>query len=425
MGALCASCLLGLVLINYLLHRDLLYPGFVQALVWFVVVLLLIVNREAFIPVPDAVFVLLLAGVFGFGAGCFIASHRHVPAMGPTGINENSIPAPNAMKVLAVIVALGLIPYVARIIELSATGPSTSWYINLRYNASVNLEETGGIGRVSYFITLSYVLVAVALLRRMSRDNQSTSPVAVVLTIAIGLFYGVLSSGRGQVLTLLLIAIGIPLALRRVSPVRTALVAAVMGIILFVSIGIALGKGGYIGSTFGENLQTMKESVLTYLVGGVPALGTQLRNGGHDVDLGVNSLRSLFALAQSLGLARSAPPLVQDYIDVPMPVNVYTIYQPYIRDFGITGSVLVLSALGLVHGFIYVRATASRPKALWVFLFSVSLLPLLMQAFQDMYFSLLSLWMQYATYGIVLFVLFRETPTDLANSAARELLPAR
>ncbi len=38
---------------NYLLHRDALYPGFLQASLWLVAVSLFLVGRDLFIGVPS------------------------------------------------------------------------------------------------------------------------------------------------------------------------------------------------------------------------------------------------------------------------------------------------------------------------------------------------------------------------------------
>jgi len=99
---------------------------------------------------------------------------------------------------------------------------------------------------------------------------------------------------------------------------------------------------------------------------------------------------------------------VQPWVDVPMPTNVYTVYQPYIKDFGLVGGSLVLFVLGFLHALLYRRATVRNPHTTYVFLFALSLFPLVMQAFQDMYFSLLSLWIQYGTWAVVLFIVLHE-----------------
>src|SRR5258705_172224 len=170
----------------------------------------------------------------------------------------------------------------------------------------------------------------------------------------------------------------------------------------------------------------MRESFLTYALSGIPALGSFLQNRAPDAELGLNTMRSISALLQTLGFHSTAVPLVQPYIDVPMSTNVYTIYHPYIKDFGPVGAPAVLFVLGWIHAALYRRATVRNPDALFVFLFAVSLFPLVMQVFQDMYFSLLSMWLQYATYAVLMFVVFSEHRyrSGVGSHASGEVRPA-
>jgi len=173
-------------------------------------------------------------------------------------------------------------------------------------------------------------------------------------------------------------------------------------------VGLALEKGGSLGTSLSENWPTMRESFLTYAVGGIPALGTYLHNRGPDVDLGWNSLRTIFAVLRGVGFQTTAAPLVQPYVDIPIPYNVFTVYHPYTKDFGDIGAVAVLFVLGFFHAAVYRQATVRNPHAMYVFLYAISLFPLVMQVFQDMYFSILSLWIQYGVWAFLFFVFLSE-----------------
>ncbi|PYT03367.1 MAG: hypothetical protein DMF60_18625 [Acidobacteria bacterium] len=133
--------------------------------------------------------------------------------------------------------------------------------------------------------------------------------------------------------------------------------------------------------------------------------------------MGVNSFRTILAVLRALGFGTPYVPLVQPYVDIPMPMNVYTVYQPYFKDFGI-GGILTLFPLGLAHGFLYRKATVRNPHAVYVFLFSLSLFPLSTQVFQDMYFSVLSTWIQYGAISVLLFGIFS------AQNVTNRLRPA-
>jgi oligosaccharide repeat unit polymerase len=424
-----ATALLMLLLVcaNYLLHRDLMYPGFLQAALWSVAVTLLVLFQDMFIPIPDGVFVLLAVGVVLFSMGGFLASYDHTPHRTRNFVAEGTLPSRHAVAVLAAVVLVGLVFYVDRVRELGSSGPSNSFFVNLRYAVSVNEEETGGIGRVATFLMLAYILAAIVILKRTGVSRPTVSRGLLAVTILLGTVFGVLSSGRGQVLAFMVLVFAIPAVLRVTSPAKIASILVLLTLLLFAAVGLTLSKGGTLGNTFGENLATMRESFLTYAVSEIPALGRYLDNRGPDVELGLNTMRSIVALLHALGFQTTAAPLVQPYIDVPMSANAYTIYHPYIKDFGPFGAPAVLFVLGFVHAALYRRATVRNPHALFVFLFALSLFPLAMQVFQDMYFSLLSMWLQYGTSAVLLFVVFRERRygPDFSAHASSELRPAR
>lgn len=424
-----ATALLMLLLVcgNYLLHRDVMYPGFLQASLWFVAATLVVLFQGMFIPIADCVFVLLAAGVVLFSMGAFLGSYDHTPYRTRNYIAEGTLPSRYAVGVLTVVVLVGLVLYVGRVRYLGSSGPSNSFFVNLRYAVSVNHEETGGIGGVQYFVMLAYVLAAVVILKRQGLPRPAVSRLLLGTTLLLGLVFGVLSSGRGPVLALMVVVLAIPAVLRLTSPAKTVTVLVLLSLLLFATVGLALGKGGTLGNTLSENWSTMRESFLMYTVGSIPAFGTYLDNRGPDVELGLNTFRSIVALLQALGFQTTAAPLLQPYIDVPLSTNVYTIYQPYIADFGPFGAPAVLFVLGFIQAALYRRATVRNPHALFVFLFAVSLFPLVMQVFQDMYFSLLSMWLQYGTYAVLLFVVFSEGRygVTFGNHASTELEPPR
>jgi oligosaccharide repeat unit polymerase len=415
-----------LVWANYLLHRDVMYPGFLQASLWFAAFALLALTQGVFIPVADRTLLILLVGVMLFSMGAFLGSYSHTPYLARNYVREGTLPTGWAVGLLATIVAFGLLLYVRRAQELASSGPSDNSFVNLRYAVSIAQDETGGFGVAQYFLLPAYVLVGIAVLRRRGFATPTVPRVAFGVALLIGVAFGLLSSGRGPVLALVIVVLAIPTVLRATTPTRAATVLVTLFLVLFAVVGLALGKGGTLGSSIGENWSTMRESLLTYVLGGIPSLNTFLSSRGPDLDGGLNSFRSVVAVLHALGFQVTAAPLVQPYVDIPMPMNIYTVHQPYIKDFGALGGALALFVLGFVHSVLYRRATVRTPHAMWVFLFALSLFPLVMQVFQDMYFSLLSMWVQYGTYAALFFVILSERYwTHFSNRLARDLGPIR
>ncbi len=408
MALLAAVLMLLLACANYLLHRDPLYPGFLQAFLWFLAVSVLLINQRMFVPVTSSMYILLVAGVTLFSMGAFLGSYQHRPYLMRNQLADGTLPGNRAVAGLSVAVVSGLILYLSRARDLALSGPTSNWFINLRYAVSVNEAETGGFGIAAYFVPLSYLLAAIFVLRRYGLGRPMASRTAVAVTVLIGCVFGVLWAARSTLLPLFVLVLGIPAALRVTRAVKAGAIVAAMTLLLFTVVGLAVGKGGTFSGDITGVSGTLRESFLTYAVGGIPALSTVLDNQGPDLDLGRNTLRSLFAVLRAVGFHTTAAPLVQPWVDVPMPTNVYTVYQPYVQDFGVPGALAAVFLIGFIHSVLYRRATVRNPDAIAVFLFTLSLFPLAMQAFQDMYFSLLSLWIQYTTYAVLFLLVLNE-----------------
>ena len=95
--------------------------------------------------------------------------------------------------------------------------------------------------------------------------------------------------------------------------------------------------------------------------------------------------------------------IIQPYVFVPYPTNVYSYYSIYIRDFGRFYAWILLAIFGFLH-------TSIHDKSIYyanirsVFYYAFLLYPLLMTFFIDQYLSIISTWIQIAVF-IELFLL--------------------
>jgi len=355
--------------------------------------------------------------------GTFVATYDHNPVLTPNRLTEGSIPSKRVVVGLTCVVLVGLVLYVNRAAMIASTGPSTNPYVNLRYALSITWEETGGdLGFVSYFVPVAYVLAGILVLARNGFDRPQAGRLFVGVAVFMGIIFGVLSSGRSVLLPLIIIVLMIPTILRVRSPAKTARSLGMLVIGLFVVVGLALGKGGDFASTIQDNWVGMRQSFVLYSVGAIPSFDTFVHNRAPDFELGVNSFRTVLAVLRAAGFGTPLVPLVQPYADIPMPMNVYTVYQPYIKDFGLGGTAS-LFFLGLAHGFLYKKATVRNPHGVYVLVFALSLFPLVMQIFQDMYLSVLSTWIQYSLICLVLFGFRRGGKLQDARSVGQVAQP--
>jgi oligosaccharide repeat unit polymerase len=107
---------------------------------------------------------------------------------------------------------------------------------------------------------------------------------------------------------------------------------------------------------------------------------------------GANTFRFFYALLFKIGISDVKPQeLIREYMYIPDPINVYTVYENYYLDYSYYGMIIPGIFL-IVHYLLY--AKARRKSGVWTFYYASSTYPLIMQFFQDQYFSLLSIWLQ-------------------------------
>jgi len=387
--------------LNWLRFKDVLYPGLLQSCLWAIVVTAYHVLQKDFIPVGVETWITIGSGIVAFSMGAFVATYGHTPFRGRNHLRLLPMCIPAYVLVLISIIFLPLM--LAKAYTFAFAGPFQNYFANLRYAMTIGREETGGYGSLKYLIPLVYLSIALQLLRRFGSSSVNGNGM-LFISIAVGTIYGILTSGRAILLMLFLIIFMIPVVLRAMQPIRTFIVLIIITLFMFISLGILMGKGGSIDRGILENIRSMTTNIKVYLLGSIPAFDQLIKNGSS-YDMGLHTFRTVFAVLNFIGYDVSVKQLVQDFVYVPMPTNVYTVYQPYYQDFGLFTAVLFQYFFGLVHGFIYRKATTFRPHPFYVFWFAISMFPLISQYGGDSYFSLLSMWVQYLIYSSIFLII--------------------
>jgi len=190
------------------------------------------------------------------------------------------------------------------------------------------------------------------------------------------------------------------LVTRRLSFVKTFFYFGSLGLMIFIGVGVLLNKGASISDDPLDIFIKMYDTFKIYLLGALPAFDNLLQQN-LNAEFGLNTFKTFFTFIRKFDKNISVLPLTQNIVFVPMPTNVYTVYQPYYRDFLLFGVIGIQFFLGIWHGFLYKKATMG--KAYYVFLYALFLYPLFMQFFEDQYMSLLSMWVQYLS---IIFIIF-------------------
>lgn len=416
--ALSTAFVIGILWISlgvaYLRFRDPLYPPVGQAGIWAIVLTAHSLRSSNFPPLSLEVELAVLLGVIFFGAGSWFATLTLRPRLMRTITLVPDRFLLRMVRALQLLAIVGLPFYIAKAVSFADLGFTENLYLNIRVAMT---EEGETFGVWAYLMPVSVVAFAFNVL-----FSRHVSIVEIVASTLVALTYAVLGTGRTFLFVIILVTASILVITNRIRPLTGAGVILGLGLVAFATLGIVLGKGGSVAFSLSENLVSLIESFEVYALGPIAAFDIVVRQD-PPLTTGEYIFRSFYAFIKAVGLEDvKVTPLVQEWISIPVEINVYTIYHPYWLDFGLVGALLAQFVFGVFHGVAYRRATNGHP--IWIVAFSLLSYPLFMQFFQDQYASLASAWVQY---GLLLTILsfFRRSPLPRTQINSSQVNPVQ
>jgi oligosaccharide repeat unit polymerase len=120
-----------------------------------------------------------------------------------------------------------------------------------------------------------------------------------------------------------------------------------------------------------------------------------------------HTFKFFLGIASALHLTAYETPAVYDnFVLVPYPANVYTVYKFYYLDFGLYGMLLAITVIGLLQTLLYRKARAG--STLSIYLFAISIFSLIMVIFDDNY-SALGSYIDAILFGMI-YIFLRSIP---------------
>lgn len=359
-------------------------PAAVNAACWSVVVAYYLVVPHAMKSLNGSALLYILLAALSFTLGVLLSTvRRSLPS------NEVFYIRTGWKNLLLLAAVVGLPFYLARAVEISESVSVTeSMFVNLRIALSGEVEGVDSFGILAYFVPVAFVSTLLELASSRRRTFEWTG----WISLSVSLAYGIVTTGRTFIFLLFISLTFIVIVQRRVSIVQSGALTVALLTVVFVGIGLLTNK---IGES-SENAEALKvfDAISLYLLGGIAALD-HVSQTSYNLELGLNAFRTPLAVLHSLGAEVTVVPLVKDFVNVPLPSNVYTAIYPYITDFGPLGIMVFFLLFGSVHGFIYQKAR-STSDIRFIIAGGLAMYPLLMQFFQDQYMSLLSTWIVFA-----------------------------
>jgi oligosaccharide repeat unit polymerase len=378
-----------------------MHPAVLFSLVWFIILSLHLIFSftllDKLFPLNLSTYIIFFIGALAFSFGAFIqtAIAEKNKVKGINYISNQTCISLTLRCILLAIIIIGLPFYIQAAYRVFLASNIDSFFVGLRTELSYGSED---IGLTKYLVSFSFVVFAVNLYSFFKERNR-TNKILLTLNLIVTLTYIVFVTGRGMFLMLLLLYLGVSFLLNKKFSVKKISFFFLLFLIFFIAIGIMFGKGGDTENTMRENITPALQTTAIYLVTPLNALDWEKHHQFHVGYEGDYSLRFFKKIAEQLNLAPNAKvtELVQPFVFVPYPTNVYTIYSPYIKDFGNIYAWLMLFLFGFINTFVYFKAVCTKNLRYSVY-FSFLLFPLFMSFFQDQYLSLFSQWLQIVVY---------------------------
>lgn len=391
-----------LFIANYrIMKKEIMHPTVLFSLVWFIILLLHFIFKFTLLnelfPLSISTFLIFFFGTLAFSFGGFLQTATWQKQKGQMlrhEVAQNDINLTFRIFLLAILL-IGLPFYIHAAYRVFLASNIDNFFIGLRTELSYGEEN---IGVSKYLVSFSYVVFAINLYCYF-KEKTRTNFILIIANFLITITYSIFVTGRGLFLLLFLIYLGLSYLLNKNFSAKRISYFFALFMLLFISVGIIFGKGGSEENTVKENIQPVAEMTALYLVSPLNALEWERH---HQLQInydGNHSLRFFRKIAEQLKLVPNAKveELTQPFVFVPYPTNVYTIYSPYIKDFGNFYAWFMLFLFGFIHTFLYFKAVSTKSIRYSIY-YSFLLFPLVMSFFQDQYMSLFSTWIQVVVY---------------------------
>lgn len=406
--------------------RDLLYPPFLFCLVWFMALGVYATHPLAMDQVASNTILIFLSGAMMYSVGGAIAANRfrrYVDGMRVTAVPSGpvvSVPLPMKHVMLAALIML-LPMFLQEMQRFSTESGLDSFFIGARVamSAAANSGEVNTFSNplLSNLPTMAIFVSSLYLIEKRP-GRRETLWYALSLTVAIA--YAILTTGRSTLITIVVGSTCIYLLKHRTVRVRNivlvgAITMATMTVMVFVMKDLSL-------YALDTTTAIAWFFLFSYIVGPLAAFD-HVVNDPTVVLSPVNHTFSpiMKAVAAVSGMGYQAPPLVDDNVFVPFNINVYTVYKFYYVDFGLAGMLLVVGIIGFVQTYLFARARGGH--AVFMFLFAVSMYPLLTSFVDDQYFQFI-FHLKTVVFGVFYFLVLRRLnvmPSHVAG--VRSALP--
>lgn len=339
---------------------DVFSPWMITILVWSGMAFLHATSGELLYPLTDLFYNSIALWVPILVITSFVTynlmEHKKVP-MPTSGIKINK-PIFNFLFIISIIIC----PlYIYKVWQIVSMFDSEDLFNNIRILAVYG----EGMGFLNYTIVISQSLLLVALWRYPKLELWK-----LCLIIAFCIINSIALMEKGGIFLVLLCSLYVFFK-RGVIKIRSIVLIGLFSIFLFY--GFNLIRSGSLTDPSEE--ETLIDFIAMYIMSPPVAYCTVMRDTG--TQFGTNTLEVLYLLLSRWGLGDfEVHSKVQEFVFVPISTNVYTIMQPFFRDFGYAGVAFFAWLYGLISGVLYRLSNNGNVFAICLYTYMVEVLVL-------------------------------------------------
>ncbi|MGV0983521.1 MAG: O-antigen polymerase [Limnohabitans sp.] len=392
-------------LVFYFFYKKIgiLHPASIFSFIWTVQWLGVLFSGDYFYTVSGYTMMTSLAGLISFSLGVILTSSLkiHSPAILNRDYANN--------RYLLTIAIFILLFFSYKIFQINTAFMSfdilEGGLAELRYVISIEEEDVLGIYKYGQPISLTLMLLTfIRLITKYLKEKVIDKPQLYLFFIffCFSFYAAFFSTGRGIVLMIfisLIISYLCTLKEKKISRsiIKSGLVFTFLSYFIFTIMGEILGK---VSGNFSDAIN----SIVNYQFSALPALSFFIEKNSlsiMDSNLGSDTIRLFRAIFSKLGFATPPESLVQEFVFVPIPTNIYSFYHFHLRQFGWLGVILFPFSFGVAHQIIYRYAFSKNSTDYHKLIFAISIIPLLNSTGGDTYFSNASIWISIGLIGFI------------------------
>ena len=363
-------------------------PWVITLAVWIAIIVMFQFQKDLLYPLSEQFYICVTSWLIIFIV-CSVATYYLMPSSGNTAETKAkdidiSMLAFNTMYVISMIIT----PlYLYEILQVVAMFDPADMLNNIRLLAVFGDESHG-------FLSYSYIMNQVLLVSGLWQYPKI--PKWKLATIFAATFMSAFAiMEKGMLFFIILVTLFVMYQKRRIK-LRTIGLSGAAVILLFFIINVL--RSGSLAS-LENNDSTLLNFFAIYILSPSVAFGRVAQD--ITTQVGSHTFQVPYLLLNQWGFGNFEINIkTQDFVYVPLPTNVYTIFQPFFQDFSYRGVAFFAMLYGTVTGFLYRMYKNGNGICRCIYTYFVYVLVL--QFFQENIFMNIVMVMQFALFTMLI-----------------------